>query len=98
MVLEAILLQVKQGQEQQYEEAFREASIILSSAKGYISHELHRCIEVKGKYLLLVKWENLEDHTISFRQSDDYQEFKHLLHHFYEIPLSVEHFETVNLK
>jgi heme-degrading monooxygenase HmoA len=97
VILESVMLQVKQGKEEEYEEAFRKASTIISSMKGYISHELQRCIEDKGKYLLLVKWETLEDHTIGFRESTEYQEWKKLLHHFYDPFPKVEHFENVHL-
>ncbi|MFC4321592.1 antibiotic biosynthesis monooxygenase family protein [Litchfieldia salsa] len=96
MILEAVLLQVKSGMEQDYENAFAKASHIISSMKGYISHELQRCLEVDGKYLLLVKWETLEDHTIGFRESSEYQQWKELLHHFYDPFPVVEHFVKVN--
>ncbi len=82
MILEAVMLQVKDGMETEYESAFKQASSIISSMQGYINHELQRCMEQKGKYLLLVQWETLEDHTIGFRQSEQYQEWKTLLHHF----------------
>lgn len=95
MILEAVMLQVKEGMEGEYEVAFREASKIISSMSGYISHELQRCMEVKGKYLLLVKWETLDDHTVGFRQSEEYQEWKKQLHHFYDPFPIVEHFEKV---
>ncbi|WML58673.1 antibiotic biosynthesis monooxygenase [Neobacillus sp. PS2-9] len=97
MILEAVMLQVKEGMEGEYEVAFREASKIISSMKGYISHELQRCMEVKGKYLLLVKWETLDDHTVGFRQSKEYQEWKKQLHHFYDPFPVVEHFENVQI-
>jgi heme-degrading monooxygenase HmoA len=97
MILEAVMLRVKPGMEEEYEEAFRKASDIISTMKGYISHELQRCIEVKGKYLLLVKWETVEDHTVGFRQSNEYQEWKKLLHRFYDPFPTVEHFENILL-
>ncbi|AND38257.1 MULTISPECIES: antibiotic biosynthesis monooxygenase family protein [Cytobacillus] len=97
MILEAVMLQVKEGMEEEYEQAFREASKIIASMKGYISHELQRCMEIKGKYLLLVKWESLEAHTVGFRQSKEYQEWKRQLHHFYDPFPAVEHFENVPL-
>ncbi len=65
--------------------------------KGYVSHKLQRCMEVKGKYLLLVRWETLEDHTVGFRQSNEYQEWKKQLHHFYGPFPTVEHFDGVKL-
>ncbi|MFH7025576.1 MAG: antibiotic biosynthesis monooxygenase family protein [Heteroscytonema crispum UTEX LB 1556] len=92
MILEAVMLNVKSGMEQDFEEAFKTASSLISSMKGYISHELHRCIEVHGKYLLLVKWESLSDHTVGFRGSPEYQEWKQILHHFYDPFPTVEHF------
>lgn len=97
MIMEAVMLQVKQGLEEEYEKAFCQASEIISSMIGYISHELQHCMEVKGKYLLLVNWETLEDHTIGFRQSAEYQEWKKQLHHFYDPFPTVEHFEKVPL-
>lgn len=95
MILEAVMLNVKNGLELDFETAFNKASNIISSMDGYLSHELHRCIEVQGKYLLLVRWESLEDHTIGFRSSPEYQEWKKLLHHFYDPFPIVEHFEEV---
>lgn len=97
MILEAVMLQVKVGMEAEYEEAFRGSSKIISSMKGYISHNLQRCVEVEGKYLLLVQWESLEDHTVGFRQSNEYQQWKKQLHHFYDPFPIVEHFEKVQL-
>ncbi len=97
MILEAVMLQVKEGLEEEYETSFRQASHIISKMDGYISHELQRCLEVEGKYLLLVKWKKLEDHTEGFRQSSEYQEWKQLLHHFYDPFPIVEHFVKVKL-
>jgi len=97
MILEAVLLQVKPHTEENYEDAFRHASKIISSMPGYISHELQRCLEVKGKYLLLVSWETLEDHTVGFRKSSEYQEWKKLLHPYYDPFPVVEHFEQVHI-
>ena len=97
MILEAAMLQVRPGQHAAFETAFRDASKIISSMPGYVYHELHRCLEVAGKYLLLVRWQRLEDHTIGFRQSPQYQEWRQLLHHFYDPFPTVEHFEAVDL-
>ena len=73
MILEAVMLNIKIATEQDFETVFQQASPIISSINGYLSHELHRCLEVKGKYLLLIRWESLEDHTIGFRESSEYQ-------------------------
>jgi heme-degrading monooxygenase HmoA len=95
MILEMAVLDVKDGLEKEFETAFQKAQGIISSMQGYISHELQRCIERPNRYLLLVNWVNLEDHTVGFRESDEYQEWRGLLHHFYEPFPEVEHFEAV---
>jgi heme-degrading monooxygenase HmoA len=97
MILEAVTLNVKPGLEEEFESAFKKASNIISSVDGYLSHDLHRCIEVKGKYLLLVIWEDLESHTVGFKKSAAYQEWKTLLHHFYDPFPTIEHFEEVEI-
>jgi heme-degrading monooxygenase HmoA len=97
MILEAAYLNVKSGKTSEFEEAFKQASSIIASMKGYIHHELQRCIENPDKYLLLVQWETLADHTEGFRGSDEYHEWKTLLHHFYDPFPTVDHFEQVDL-
>lgn len=93
MILEVAMLQVKPGLGEQFEKSFKVASDIISSMKGYVHHELQKCLEVDNKYILLVKWETLEDHTVGFRSSQPYQEWKALLHHFYDPFPTVEHYE-----
>ena len=84
MILEVALLNVRTGKGAAFELAFAQAHGIISSMPGYISHQLQRCLETRDKYVLLVNWNRLEDHTIGFRQSIQYQEWKRLLHHFYD--------------
>jgi heme-degrading monooxygenase HmoA len=95
MILEVAVLNVRTGESGAFERAFAQAQSIISSMPGYISHQLQRCLESPDKYLLLVQWQELEDHTIGFRQSPQYQDWKRLLHHFYEPFPTVEHYETV---
>ena len=95
MILEVAMLNVKIGQERQFELDFARAGQYISSINGYIRHSLRRCLEQNNKYILLVDWENLDDHTIGFRQSPQYLEWKRLLHHYYEPFPTVEHYELV---
>lgn len=95
MILEVAILDVKVGQSQAFEAAFHQASRIISSMSGYVSHELQRCIETPNRYILLVQWQTLEDHTIGFRQSAQYETWRQLLHHFYEPFPTVEHYEKI---
>ncbi len=93
MILEVAILNVRAGQTEEFERAFAEAQNIISSMPGYVSHQLQRCIEVPDRYLLLVNWQTLEDHTIGFRQSPQYQEWKRMLHRFYDPFPIVEYYE-----
>jgi heme-degrading monooxygenase HmoA len=95
MILEVALLDVLPGRIDEFEEAFAEASKIISSAQGYLHHELQRCVETPQRYILLVRWETLSDHTEGFRGSAAYGEWKRLLHHFYDPFPTVEHFEPI---
>lgn len=92
MILEVATLDVIPGREAAFEAAFSEAQSIIASMPGYIAHELKRCIESPHRYLLLVQWETLEDHTVGFRGSAAYQDWKRLLHHFYDPFPTVEHY------
>ncbi len=97
MILEVAILDVKKGEEKAFEKSFSQAQEIICSMKGYISHELKICMENKSRYLLLVNWETLEDHTIGFRQSEPYLQWKELLHHYYSPFPTVEHYRDVDL-
>ena len=95
MILEVAYLFVKEGLEQQFESDFELAGQYISSISGYIEHTLQRCLEQPNKYILLVKWEKLEDHIVGFRTSEVYLKWRDLLHHYYEPFPVVEHYELV---
>jgi heme-degrading monooxygenase HmoA len=94
VVLEHAVLDVISGEEKQFEEAFSVAKGIISSSPGFVSLRLQRCMENRSRYLLLVEWERLEDHTEGFRGSPHFEEWRRLLHHFYDPFPVVEHFES----
>jgi heme-degrading monooxygenase HmoA len=95
MVLEVAILDVRPGQAEAFEAAFRQAQGILAASRGYQRHELRRCLEAKHRYLLLVWWDSLKSHTEGFRGSPAYQRWRELLHHFYDPFPSVEHYDAV---
>ena len=92
MILESAQLVVKPGTEAAFESAIKEARPLIAATPGFKSIEVRRCIETPNRYLLLVAWERLEDHTVGFRQSALYDEWRALLHHFYDPFPRVEHF------
>ena len=95
MILEVAILSVKESQSSDFERAFGQAQRIISAMPGYLSHQLQRCIERPNRYILLVNWKRLEDHTVGFRQSEPYEEWRALLHHFYDPFPEVEHYEHI---
>jgi heme-degrading monooxygenase HmoA len=95
MILEVAILDIIPGRENEFQDAFATASPIIASMPGYISHQLQHCLEKANRFILLVHWETLEAHTLGFRGSEQYQEWKRLLHHFYDPFPSVEHYELI---
>ena len=95
MILEVAVLNIKSGQTQAFEDAFKEAKHIVAAMPGCVSHELQRCLENDHQYILLVKWASLEDHTVGFRGSAPYKQWKALLHHFYDPFPTVVHYTLV---
>ena len=95
MILEIAQLQVRAGQEAAFEATFAEAQRIISSMPGYLGHELQKCQEQVGHYMLLVRWRSVEDHEVGFRKSAEYQQWRELLHHFYDPFPTVLHYERI---
>lgn len=92
MILEVAVLHIKPKKAKEFEKAFGEVEKIITSMKGYISHELKKCIEKQNQYILLVNWETLKDHEEGFRKSPQYLEWKEKLHDFYDPFPTVEHY------
>ena len=95
MILETAVLKVRPHEADAFEAAFAQAQLIISSMPGYGGHQLHRSLECPHQYLLLVLWQRLEDHTLGFRGSPEYQRWKDLLHHFYDPFPTVEHYRLL---
>ncbi|SOC48825.1 Heme-degrading monooxygenase HmoA [Blastococcus aggregatus] len=95
MILEHALLTVRPAEQAAFESAFARARQLIAASPGFRGLRLSRCLERDDGYLLLVEWDRLEDHTEGFRGSAAYQEWKALLHGFYDPFPVVEHFTTV---
>ena len=95
VILEQAVLDVRDGQQATFEVAFAEARSIISAMPGCRSVRLLHCVEHVSRYLLLVEWDRLEDHTEGFRGSPDYERWRSLLHHFYDPFPIVEHYQVV---
>ncbi|MGD9646289.1 MAG: antibiotic biosynthesis monooxygenase [Pirellulales bacterium] len=97
MILEVAVLDVVPGRENDFQQSFAEAQRIIAAMPGYIRHTLSRCLERPSRFILLVHWERLEDHTEGFRRSAEYQQWKSLLHHYYDPFPTVEHYAELDL-
>ncbi len=95
MITEHAILTIIPGQEPAFEAAFRQARSLITAMPGMVDLSLSRSAETPHQYLLLVAWKTIEDHTIGFRGSPQYEEWRHLLHHFYAPMPIVEHFVDV---
>jgi heme-degrading monooxygenase HmoA len=95
VITEHAVLDVVPGRAPEFEAAFTTAIPIIASSSGFKSLRLARCVEQPDRYLLLVEWDSLSDHTEGFRGSPGYEEWRRLLHRFYDPFPTVEHFRTV---
>ena len=96
MIREHALLSVRAGREDAFLAAFRVARPLIEAMPGFRTLSLSRSIETPISFLLLVDWDTLEDHTVGFRGSPQYAEWKALLHPFYEPFPDVQHFVDIS--
>jgi heme-degrading monooxygenase HmoA len=95
MILEVAIMTIKPDRISEFEAVFPKAAAISASTPGYISHELQRCVETKGKYFYMIRWESIEAHLVNFRESPRREAFRNLLAGFWAEPNFTEHFEAV---
>ena len=94
MIVEHAILDVDPAEVQEYEAALKQALPFIASTPGFMKLEVRPCLETAGRYLLLVQWRELADHTEGFRNSDRYQVWRDMLHRFYDPFPLVEHFDA----
>lgn len=95
MIIEIAQIDVFEGKESEFEAGVAKAQPLFQRAKGCKGLELARSIEKRQRYRLLVSWETVENHTIDFRGSADYVEWRKLVGHCFASPPEVEHVEPV---
>jgi heme-degrading monooxygenase HmoA len=93
MILEIADIRIKPGQQVQFDAAIqRGAEQLISKAKGYRGYRVNKCIETPERYILMIFWETLENHTVDFRESPAFLEWRNIVGPFFSMPPSVEHF------
>ena len=94
MILEAAIIDIKPGTSKDFETSLEKAQFVISKSKGYIGHQFQKCIEQDNRYLLLIRWQTLDDHTKGFRGSELFKEWRALIGPFFETPPQVQHYEV----
>ena len=95
MILEIAQLDIKPGMEAEFESCVTKALPLFKRAKGCIGMSLQRSHEKSQRYRLFVQWETLENHTVDFRGSADFQEWRKLVGHCFAGLAEVEHVSEV---
>jgi heme-degrading monooxygenase HmoA len=94
MILELADIRIQPGQQAAFEEAIaRGLSTVAVRAKGYQGAKVNRGIENPERYVLQIFWDTLEDHTVGFRESPLFTEWRAIVGPFFAVPPVVEHFE-----
>jgi heme-degrading monooxygenase HmoA len=95
MILEIAQIDVKPGMEAEFEAGVAKAAPVFGRAKGCTGMALQRSVEKPARYRLFVKWETVENHTVDFRGSADFAEWRKLVGHCFASPPEVEHVREV---
>lgn len=94
MILEVADIRIVPGRETDFEEAaHRGIQTVIARSKGFLGYQVRHSIESPQRYLLLLEWETLEDHTVGFRGSAAYAEWRSIVMDFFAAPPFVEHFK-----
>ena len=97
MVIERAVIDVNPGDEERFAQALRDASKVVAESRGFRSISAARGVEEPGRFLLLIEWDTLEDHTVGFRGSERFTRWRELIGPYFAAPPAVEHYEPVAL-
>lgn len=96
MILELADIRIQPGQQAAFDAALEQGvREVISQAKGFRGYKVNRGIESPERYLLMIFWETLENHTVDFRQSPAFAQWRAIVGPFFAAPPAVEHFELV---
>lgn len=96
MILEVADLRITPERQAEFDAAIRQGvETVISHAQGFSGYEVQRCIETPGRYLLMIRWQTLENHTVDFRGGPLFPQWRAIVGPFFAQPPAVEHFELV---
>jgi heme-degrading monooxygenase HmoA len=97
MILELADIRIHPGQQAAFDEAIqRGVNQVISNAKGFQGYKVNKGIESPERYILQIFWETLENHTLDFRQSPAFAEWRAIVGSFFAVPPTVEHFQLLS--
>lgn len=93
MILELADIRIQPGKQAEFDQAIqRGLAQVISKAKGFHGFKINKGVESPERYVLMIFWETLENHTIDFRQSPAFQEWRAIVGPYFAAPPVVEHF------
>jgi heme-degrading monooxygenase HmoA len=93
MILELADIRIQPGKQTEFDAAIqRGLDQVISKAKGFRGYKVNKGIESPERYLLMIHWETLENHTVDFRESAAFQEWRAIVGPYFAMPPTVEHF------
>jgi heme-degrading monooxygenase HmoA len=95
MILEHAEFTIAEADAEKFEAAYAQAKELLAQTEGFHGAHLHRGVERPGSYLLTVSWESLEAHTVNFRESDRFPQWRALIGPYFAADPKVEHYREV---
>ena len=96
MILELADIRIHPGQQAAFDEAIqRGVNEVISHAKGFQGYKVNQGIENPERYILQIFWETLENHTVDFRQSPAFAQWRAIVGSFFAVPPTVEHFNLL---
>ncbi|MDE2128781.1 MAG: antibiotic biosynthesis monooxygenase [Betaproteobacteria bacterium] len=96
MILELADIRIQPGRQAEFEAAIvRGVDTVIAHAKGFIGYEIRKGVESAERYLLMIHWATLEDHTVGFRQSEAFAQWRAIVGPYFAEPPRVEHFALV---
>lgn len=96
MILELADIRIQPGKQAQFDAAIQKGvETVISKAKGFRGYKINKGIETPERYILMIFWETLENHTVDFRESPAFQDWRALVGPFFAAPPAVEHFDLL---
>ncbi|MFX0557824.1 antibiotic biosynthesis monooxygenase family protein [Maribacter sp. CXY002] len=95
MILEIATFDVKPNHLNEFKEATHKAKAVISQSKGFLNLDFKQCMETETKFVALISWETLQDHTIGFRESELFIQWRAIMSPYFNTPPVAEHFQLI---